>query len=165
MSPSTSVIGRCSGHAEVGVQSAAQSYDVGEQLQWESCVIVPLDVSDFRFTRLSRDPWNMMYIQGSNIWLQVAIRMPNKTISSLTGSGVTTLIRIYICAGCHTTEVRQECRMIYTVATSLGAPVQSNPIQLFCYKVYFYDACIIELFFDNVMEVFIQVYLLHWGHI
>lgn len=44
MSPSMSVTGRCLGHAEEGVQSIAHSDDGGEQLQWESCVIVPLDV-------------------------------------------------------------------------------------------------------------------------
>ncbi len=34
-----------------------------------------LDITVLLFTRLSLDTRHMMYIQGSNIWLQVAIRM------------------------------------------------------------------------------------------
>lgn len=100
-------IGRCSGHAEVAGQK------LSPELWWGwAVVIVTSFLLFYFFTRLSLDTWNMMYIQGSNIWLQVAIRMKNKIFSSVTGSAVTTLVRTYICAGCHTTEVRQDCRKI-----------------------------------------------------
>lgn len=58
-------------------------------------------------TRLSRETLHMMYIQGSNIWLQVASRMQNKTVSVPTRSPVITHISVCICAGGQTTGVRK----------------------------------------------------------
>lgn len=66
------------------------------------------------FTRLSRETLHMMYIQGSNIWLQVASRMLNKTVSVPTRSPVTTHISVCICAGGQTTGVRKrKCGWIW----------------------------------------------------